>query len=239
MAQEIQTIVLGSTNCYLVKAGSSQMLIDTGFPFQRSQLEDELEKLGCRPASLKLVVATHGDIDHTGNCAYLCEQYGVRIAMHEGDTEMCMKDGITRERGKVPEDFPLPLMIVWLAKGFLAFGLGQLAWRKPFESFEPDLLLEEGQSLEAFGFDGEILHTPGHSKGSISVLFGDGNLICGDAFSNAWGRFINSTGQSGLERLRALGVKTLYPGHGKPFSMARLVNGRQPKRPARADMSQA
>lgn len=229
MSQEIQSIRLGRTNCYLVKAGSDQMLVDTGFPFQRSKLEEELEKQGCKPGNLRLIVVTHGDIDHTGNCAYLREKYGVEIAMHEGDTEMCMKDGITRDRGKMPADFPLPLMVLWLARGFLAFGLGQLAWRKPFDRFEPDLLLEEGQSLEEYGFEAKILHTPGHSKGSVSVLTKDGNLICGDAFSNAWGRIINSTDEGGLERLVELGVETFYPGHGRPFSMERLVNGPEPK----------
>jgi hydroxyacylglutathione hydrolase len=224
MSQEIQTIGLGGTNCYLVVADSGHMLIDTGFPFQRRQLEEELGRRGCKPGNLKLIVITHGDIDHTGNCAYLREKYDVRIAMHVGDTEMCMKDGITRDRGKMPAGFPLPLMMLWLVKGFLAFGLGQLAWRKPFDRFEPDLLLEEGQSLEEYGFNATILYTPGHSKGSVSVLTDDGNLICGDMFSNAWGRILRSTDESGLERLKELGIETFYPGHGKPFSMEQLVN---------------
>jgi glyoxylase-like metal-dependent hydrolase (beta-lactamase superfamily II) len=131
MPQEIQTISLGGTNCYLVKTDSGHILIDTGFPFQRGKLEEELESKGCKPGTLKLVVVTHGDIDHTGSCAYLREEYGARIAMHEGDTEMCMKDGMTRDRGEIPADFPLPLMVLWLAKGLMAFGLGQMRWRKP------------------------------------------------------------------------------------------------------------
>jgi hydroxyacylglutathione hydrolase len=225
MSQEIQTISLGGTNCYLVKTDSGHILVDTGFPFQRSKLEEELERKGCMPGNLKLIVITHGDIDHTGNCAYLGEKYDVRIAMHEGDTEMCMKDGITRDRGKMPVDFPLPLMILWLAKGFLAFALGQAVWRKPFDRFEPDLLLKEGQSLAEYGFDAKILYTPGHSKGSVSVLTDDGDLICGDMFSNAWGRILKSTDEGGLERLKELGIEAFYPGHGKPFSMEQLVDG--------------
>ena len=145
-----------------------------------------------KSGSLELIVITHGDIDHTGNCAYLREHYGAKIAMHEGDTEMCMKDGMTRDRGEIPADFPLPLMVLWLTKGLLTFALGQVRWRKPFDPFEPDLLLEEGQSLAEYGFDAKILYTPGHSKGSVSVLTDDGDLICGDMFSNAWGRIINS-----------------------------------------------
>lgn len=224
MPQKIQTISLGGTNCYLVKTDSCHILIDTGFPFQRSKLEKELKTMGCKPGNLELIVITHGDIDHTGNCAYLGKKYDARIAMHEGDTEMCMNNGITRDRGKMPSDFPPLLLMLWLAKGFLAFLFGQAVWRKPFDRFEPDLLLEEGQSLEEYGFDAKILYTPGHSQGSISVLTGDGNLICGDMFSNAWGRILKSTDEGGLERLKELGIETFYPGHGKPFSMEQLMN---------------
>jgi glyoxylase-like metal-dependent hydrolase (beta-lactamase superfamily II) len=226
MSQEIQTIRLGGTNCYVVETDRGYILIDTGFPFQRSKLKMELDRKGCKPGSLELIVITHGDIDHTGNCACLREEYGARIAMHEGDTEMCMKDGMTRDRGEIPADFPLPLMALWLIKGLLTFALGQVRWRKPFDRFEPDLLLEESQSLAEYGFDAEILYTPGHSIGSISVMTGSGDLICGDMFSHAWGRIIKSTDEAGLARLRELEVETIYPGHGSPFSMERLVNGR-------------
>jgi glyoxylase-like metal-dependent hydrolase (beta-lactamase superfamily II) len=87
-------------------------------------------------------------------------------------------------------------------------------------------LLEEGQSLTEYGLDAKILYTPGHSMGSISVMTGDGDLICGDMFSHAWGRIIKSTDETGLARLKELRVETIYPGHGTPFSMERLVNGR-------------
>jgi glyoxylase-like metal-dependent hydrolase (beta-lactamase superfamily II) len=223
MSQQIQIVSLGGTNCYLIETDRGHILIDTGFPFQRSKLEEELDRKGCKPGSLELVVITHGDIDHTGNCAYLREEHGAKIAMHEGDTEMCMKDGMTRNRGEIPADFPLPLMVLWLAKGLLTFALGQMRWRKPFDRFEPDLLLEEGESLAEYGFDAKILYTPGHSIGSISVLTGDGDLICGDMFSVAWGRILQSTDKAGLKRLKELGVETIYPGHGSPFSMKRLI----------------
>jgi glyoxylase-like metal-dependent hydrolase (beta-lactamase superfamily II) len=223
MSQELETISLGGTNCYLATTGNGHILFDTGFPFQRSKLEEELDRKGCKPGTLKLIVITHGDIDHTGNCAYLREKYDVRIAMHEGDTDMCMKDGMTRDRGEIPADVPLPLMVLWLTKGLLTFALGQVRWRKPFDKFEPDFLLKEGQSLAEYGLDAKILHTPGHSIGSISILTGEGGLICGDMFSNAWGRILQSTDKAGLERLKELGVETFYPGHGSPFSMDRLT----------------
>lgn len=229
MSQEIKTISLDGTNCYLIKTDSGYILIDTNFPFQRRKLEEELEKEGCKPGNLNLIVITHGDIDHTGNCAYLREMYKVKIAMHEGDTEMCMKDGRTRDRGKMPEDFPIPLMVLWLMKGLLRFALRQATWRKSFDRFQPDLLLEEGHSLEEYGLDAKILYTPGHSIGSISILTDSGDLFCGDMFNNVWGRIIKSTDEDGLERIKELEIRNIYPGHGKPFSMELLIKDQQPK----------
>jgi hydroxyacylglutathione hydrolase len=100
-------------------------------------------------------------------------------------------------------------------------------WRKPFDRFEPDLLLEEGQSLAAYGFDARILYTPGHSKGSISVLTDSGDLFCGDAFNNVWGRILTSIDKDGLERLRELRVETVYPGHGKPFLIEQITHANE------------
>ena len=81
------------------------------------------------------------------------------------------------------------------------------------------------RGLAEYGFDAKILYTPGHSIGSRSVITGDGALFCGDMLSHAWGRIIKSTDEAGLARLKELGVETIYPGHGSPFSMERLVNG--------------
>jgi glyoxylase-like metal-dependent hydrolase (beta-lactamase superfamily II) len=228
MSQAITTIGLDGTNSYLVKTASGFILIDTNFPFQRSKLEEALAREGCKPGNLKLIVMTHGDIDHTGNGAYLRDKYKARIAMHKGDTGMCMKDGITRDRGEVPKDFPLPLMILWLLRGFVRFAIGQMLWRKPFDRFEPDILLEEGQSLTEYGFDAKILYTPGHSEGSISMLTDSGDLICGDMFNNVRGRILVSTDKDGLERLKGLGIETVYPGHGEPFSIDQIAKDSSP-----------
>jgi hydroxyacylglutathione hydrolase len=218
LSQEIAIIRLDDTNCYLINTDSGFILIDTGYPFQRHALEKELGRASCDPVNLKLIVITHGDIDHTGNCAYLRGKYKVKIAMHKGDTEMCMNDGITRDRGKMPADFP-PVLILWLIQSGLDFLIRQAVWGKPYDRFEPDLFLEEGQSLAEYGFHARVLYTPGHSKGSISILTDDGDLICGDLFGNVWGKILKSTDESGLERLISLKIRTVYPGHGKPFPM--------------------
>jgi glyoxylase-like metal-dependent hydrolase (beta-lactamase superfamily II) len=45
---------------------------------------------------------------------------------------------------------------------------------------EPSILLQGGESLEEFGVDGHILHTPGHTDGSVSVLLDEGPALVGD-----------------------------------------------------------
>ena len=51
---------------------------------------------------------------------------------------------------------------------------------KPFELSEPDVVIDREISLKEFGVDGRIRFTPGHTKGSISILFGNYEAIVGD-----------------------------------------------------------
>lgn len=71
MNTEPQVITLGFVNAFLIPAGDGYVLIDTGMDPQWEPLESQLLKAGCLPDKLKLVVLTHGDLDHTGNCAKL------------------------------------------------------------------------------------------------------------------------------------------------------------------------
>ena len=93
MSSTIKTISLKNklamtVNCYLVNTGSGFVLIDSSFTSKRHALEKKLENADCQPGNLKLIIITHGDFDHIGNCAYLCEKYGTKIAMHKDDSGM-------------------------------------------------------------------------------------------------------------------------------------------------------
>ena len=98
-----------------------------------------------------------------------------------------------------------------------------------FEAFEPDLLLEDGQELSAYGLDARVVHLPGHSSGSIGILTGDGDLFCGDLLVNltrpALHFFIDdlTRADESIRKLSSLGVDTVHPGHGKPFPIGQLL----------------
>jgi glyoxylase-like metal-dependent hydrolase (beta-lactamase superfamily II) len=97
-----------------------------------------------------------------------------------------------------------------------------------FETFEPDVLLEDGQDLSSYGLNARVVHLPGHSSGSIGVLTGDGDLFCGDLLVNllrpSLHYYIDDVvrANESIRRLSGLGVATVYPGHGKPFPLNEL-----------------
>jgi len=211
MSHEVKTITLFGVNCYLLKTASGYVLIDTGWPFKRTDLDKELESAGCRPGNLELIILTHGDFDHSGNCAYLRGRYGAKIAMHRRESEMVENGDMILNRKHRPLVFRL------------FFGLVKLyGWLTRFDRFRPDLTVEEGTDLSGYGLDARIVDLPGHSIGSIGILTGDGDLFCGDLVMHDRPVPHSLTDdaadlKASAERVRSLGVKILYPGHGTPF----------------------
>lgn len=223
MMQPISIITLplplrmGSVNCYLLRAGAGHVLIDTGAPNARKRLQGELEDLGCRPGSLNLVALTHGDFDHTGNAAYLRSTFAATIAMHRDDAGMAELGDMFVNRKK--SNFILRRLIPRL----IGFGKS--------ERFVPDIFLEDGYDLSGYGLQGRVISLPGHSRGSIGILTADSELFCGDLFENTQQPILNSltdditAAKGSVAKLRTLRIGTVYPGHGKPFSMDQLIEG--------------
>jgi glyoxylase-like metal-dependent hydrolase (beta-lactamase superfamily II) len=220
-ATEITPIRSSDANCYLVRAGSGFVLIDTGYPTERQALLDALQVAGCRAGDLRLVLLTHGDIDHAGSCAYLQRVYNAKVDMHAGDAPL-VQDGTMPER----ECRSLLIKTVLSLASLFHRNVGM----EGFERFAPDILVDEEFDLSPYGFDARIIHAPGHTEGSICVLTSDGALFSGDTPMNARKRFIVS-GWAGdhealgasVDRLMTLPICTVYPGHLKPFQMAQFL----------------
>ena len=112
MPEEIATINLTGENCYLIKSLESCLLIDTGYPGKRNFLEKKLNELGCRPGKLKLVILTHGDVDHVANAAYLREIFGAKIAMHPEDVGMIERGDMSVNRKAKPDKMSLVFKVL-------------------------------------------------------------------------------------------------------------------------------
>jgi glyoxylase-like metal-dependent hydrolase (beta-lactamase superfamily II) len=205
-----------AVNCYLIQTDAGYFLIDTGLAKKRARLVDDLQATGCQPGDLKLILLTHGDFDHSGNSAYLRDKFGAKIAMHSGDLPN-VKSGDMFANKKVN---PIAKAIAGIL--FSVTGMSS------FDTFTPDLFLEDGQNLSSFGLDATVIHLPGHSKGSVCFLTAEGDLFCGDLLVNTQRPSANTLaddlGQlmASVEKLQGYPVKTVYPGHGRPFPLSRL-----------------
>jgi hydroxyacylglutathione hydrolase len=215
MDSRIKPIGLGMVNAFLIRAGEGFILIDTGIPQQWTRLEAGLLSAGCLPGMLRLVVLTHGDYDHIGNCAELKIKYKARIAMHVADAHMAQtgKSGKRMIRSRTMR----------LISALLNFAGNLHGDGSRFRKFIPDVLLTDGQRLLEYGLDARIIHMPGHTKGSIAVLDGEGNLFTGDVLSNFSRPGISpyvddlDAYRRSIDNIRMLDVKYVYPGHGKAF----------------------
>jgi len=220
MDEKIKTLELGFVNAYLIKAKDGFVLIDTGLPNQWAELESKLDAAGCSTDKLKLIILTHGDWDHSGNASRLRGKYNVKIAMHPGDVNQ-VENGVFLKRKVRPLSYRILFAIMMLVRK-----LRRNKMSAP--KFKPDILLSDGQSLEGYGLSAKVIHTPGHTPGSIGVLTGEGDLLAGDMFFNNkkpdTARIIENAGQlkNSFDRLKTMNIKMIYPGHGKPFTWERV-----------------
>jgi hydroxyacylglutathione hydrolase len=215
---ETRILGLGIVNAYLLKTEVGFLLVDTGPANQRAALELKLENAGCRPGNLNLILATHGDADHIGNCAWLRQKYATKIAMHRAEVEAAQK-GDPALNKKIPHNL----------MGVLTRNILRLFTLKTEDRFTPEVLLEDGDDLSGYGLNAWVLHIPPHSNGSIGVLTPAGEFFCGDLLTNSrhpapgMGIFDTVEFETTLAKLKLLNIQTVYPGHGKPFAWEQFM----------------
>lgn len=235
MNQEIIRIDLDGVNCYLGREDENFILIDTGghmfldkkFDNRRQMIEKELENHGCNAANLKLIILTHGDNDHAANAAYLRGKYHAKIAMHPDDISLV--DHPTIE--KLMENNRYHSIILKLVFLIMRNRIRKLIKKtlNDFDSFKPDLLIGEGFDLSEYGFQAKIIHIPGHTRGSVGVLTEQGDFVSGDLFANTGKPSIAPNAcdfkvlYQSVKKIKSIDIKTIFPGHGKPFDAA-LIN---------------
>lgn len=197
----------GFVNSYLIEGSSDLTLVDSGHSRGAEKLIKELKENGYQPRDIGRVVLTHAHADHVGGVAALLERHPFKIYAHPKEIRVLQG----QEAAKSFKGL----------KGFLMECIHEqiLPW-PPMEAVFP---LEPQKPLRGLAH-WQILHTPGHTPGGLS-LFNPGKqvLICGDVIRNKKGRLslpeacYNSNGTSlrrTIEELAKLDTDILCPGHG-------------------------
>jgi glyoxylase-like metal-dependent hydrolase (beta-lactamase superfamily II) len=178
-----------STNYWVVSAGTSRVLVDLGWPGTMGWMRASLERMDVPIEELRYALATHYHIDHAGLAQEL-KQAGVPLLVLDV---------------QVPA---IPLM---------------KASTKPQDRYvdisthdNVTISFSESRSvLERIGIPGEILHTPGHSNDSVSLLLDDGSVFTGDLPPQGFATLEDAAVVASSWRLlRERGAVRVYPGHG-------------------------
>ena len=183
----------GGSHSYLIRGDYKNVLIDAGLDKNFSNLQNALLTIGIKVRDIDIVINTHEHFDHIGANRYF-QDYALIAAHRFAAVKIAVKDKFVTmyESGDLNE---LPLKIhLWLEDKF-RFGIGNFVL--------------------------EIIHTLGHTSGSICIFeFNHKLLFTGDTvFADGTLSYISESGSIGdyinsIGRLGIISANEVYPGHG-------------------------
>ncbi len=159
-------------NVYLVAEGGTLTLIDTGYAGKAREILKRIYRLGFLPTRISNVIITHHHPDHIGALAALKEITKANIIAH------C--DDVPYIEGKLPQ--PGPSRPAWLHSA-----VAPLTTMFKTTPVKVDIPVNDGDELPVAGGI-RILHTPGHTPGSICIIFQQsGAVMTGDLLAQRFG----------------------------------------------------
>ncbi len=207
---KIKRIQYANVSGFLLYNHETCVLVDAGLKHTTSQLAKALGDINRKLADIQLIILTHTHFDHAGGASQIRGETGAPIAVHRSEADFLRK-------GRAP----FPDGTRW--KGKLIVLAGRIFARRmeAYPPVEPDILIDDSLDLAPYGIPGIARHTPGHTKGSVSVLLESGEALVGDnmlglSFKHHFPPFANDN--AGVLKSWQIyideGMHTLMPAHG-------------------------
>jgi glyoxylase-like metal-dependent hydrolase (beta-lactamase superfamily II) len=222
----------GRVRALLIDDGSGLTLIDTLFARDGRLVLDALQRLGKKPTDITRIIITHTHQSHIGGLHALRAASGAKVYAHQFEADVLagrVKYEIPHGTGLMPQK---PLRLYPYQFGFV------MRVKVP-PPLEPDHILKDGDHVGPL----QVLHTPGHSRGSLSFWWPERRLlVVGDAVATwpsimlGWPQ-INMDERQNRASMHKLcdlsSADVMFVGHGDPVvqggieTLRDLVAGRE------------
>lgn len=168
--QKIYQILSGRSNSFVLSNGGQYILIDTGRENKWNILKRRLVEIQLKENCFSALILTHTHFDHAENAYRIKEIYKTNLIVHKSEADFISSGNNPAIHGTN------------LITKFITHMLGtQLLQFVKYKPVDYDITVEDKYDLSRFGFNAYIIHTPGHSIGSISVIVDNEIAIVGDA----------------------------------------------------------
>jgi hydroxyacylglutathione hydrolase len=215
----LKQILSGRSNVFLFSDGTRNILVDTSPKYKWIKLDKRLKQLSI--TQLDYLILTHAHFDHASNAYTLKEKYKPLVIIQKDEASYLENGQNTFVQGT-------NTFLNFFTKRFATKILASLT----YASCNCDIIFDSIFDLKEFGFNAYILHTPGHSIGSSSIIIDDEIAIVGDTLFGVfpWSVFppyadnvqqmIHSWG-----KLLATKCSKFLPSHGKFITRKQLQHG--------------
>ncbi len=205
---------LGFSNAYLVEREHYCVLIDTGHQGGGNSIIQAIKSF-CPDKPLKGIILTHYHYDHMAGLESLGQLYGADIYAHLEE-----RDYITRHKAVPRSQGFLPAIANFISRIF------------PSQSYPIDRVVTEGDVI----FDLKVIHTPGHTPGSIALEdIKTGAIFTGDSLktnrrgtkilppSRLYSHDYDEALKSAIRLLNFTEATFIFPGHGRPIESPKTL----------------
>lgn len=165
---KIYCILPGRSNVFLLSGNGINILVDTSPGNKWHKLKASLEKINI--TNIDFLVLTHTHFDHAANAKRIKDEFGAKVIVNKLEYDYLLKGENPMIHGTIKmQRFVVKILAPIILK------------RRIYEGCLPDILVNQRLDLSEFGLNAYILHTPGHSPGSQSVIVDNEIALTGDA----------------------------------------------------------
>jgi hydroxyacylglutathione hydrolase len=160
-------LLSGRSNVFLLTNGVKNIMIDTSAAFLWKTLNKRLKKLNIK--TIDFLILTHSHFDHAANAKRIKRNYKSTVIIHQNEAENLVAG---RNPATSGTNFVTRLLAGTLTKSWMSF--------LNYEPCTYDFTVDKRRDLSDFGFNAYILHTPGHTTGSMSIIVDNEIALVGD-----------------------------------------------------------